>query len=227
MDPPPTPLDPARVPVIAIDGPTASGKGTVAQGVAAALGFACLDSGALYRIVGLLAAERGVDLDDGPALAVLAAGLDPVFRDGRIDLDGRDLTEAIRTEEAGRAASRVAALPPLRVALLALQRAQRRPPGLVADGRDMGTVVFPDARLKVYLQADVEVRAQRRLKQLIEKGYSATLEDLLQSLRERDERDRTRDCAPLAAAEDARVLDSSALTAEQVVAQVLAWYRGG
>ncbi|SPE32498.1 cytidylate kinase [Burkholderiales bacterium] len=216
----------AQVPVIAIDGPTASGKGTVAQRVAAALGFACLDSGALYRIVGLLALERDTDLDDGPRLAALAARLQPRFEDGQVLLDGRDITEAIRREDVGRAASRVAAVGPLRAALLALQRQQRRPPGLVADGRDMGTVVFPDACLKVYLQADVRVRAERRLKQLIEKGYSANLADLLQTLRERDQRDQTRDCAPLIAAEDAKVLDSTTLTVEEVVAQVLQWYRG-
>jgi cytidylate kinase len=217
--------EPVPAPVIAIDGPTASGKGTVAQRVAAELGFSCLDSGALYRIVGLLALEGRVNLDDGPALAVLAGALQPDFADGRIRLGSRDITEAIRTEEVGRAASRVAALAPLRAALLDLQRRQRRPPGLVADGRDMGTVVFPDAVLKVYLQADVRVRAERRLNQLIAKGYSATITGLLQSLRERDERDQSRDCAPLAAAEDAKVLDSSALTVDQVVAQVLAWYR--
>jgi cytidylate kinase len=216
----------SAVPVIAIDGPTASGKGTVAERVAAALGYACLDSGALYRIVGVLALEQGIDLEDGPALAALADGLDPVFQGGRVLLGGRDLSGDIRSEEAGRAASRVAAVPLLRTALLDLQRRQRRAPGLVADGRDMGTVVFPDARLKVFLQADVEVRAERRLKQLIEKGYSATLADLLQSLRERDARDQTRAVAPLAAAPDARVLDSSALTADEVVAQVLQWYRG-
>jgi len=214
------------VPVIAIDGPTASGKGTVAQRLAGVLGFACLDSGALYRIVGLLALERGIDLDDGPALAALAARMQPRFENGRVLLDGRDITEAIRREDVGRAASRVAAVGPLRVALLALQREQRRPPGLVADGRDMGTVVFPDACLKIYLQADVRVRAERRLKQLIEKGYSANLADLLQTLRERDQRDQTRDCAPLVVAEDAKVLDSTALTVEEVVAQVLQWYRG-
>jgi len=212
--------------VIAIDGPTASGKGTVAQRLAGVLGFACLDSGALYRIVGLLALERGIDLDDGPALAALAARMQPRFENGRVLLDGRDITEAIRREDVGRAASRVAAVGPLRVALLALQREQRRPPGLVADGRDMGTVVFPDACLKIYLQADVRVRAERRLKQLIEKGYSANLADLLQTLRERDQRDQTRDCAPLVVAEDAKVLDSTALTVEEVVAQVLQWYRG-
>ena len=213
-------------PVIAIDGPTASGKGTVAQRVAAALGFACLDSGALYRIVGVLALERGVDLEDGAALARLADGLDPAFEDARVRVGSRDLTEAIRTEEAGRAASRVAVQPQLRAALLELQRRQRRPPGLVADGRDMGTVVFPEAGLKVFLEADVGVRAERRLKQLMEKGYSANLIDLLQSLRERDERDRQRTHSPLQPAQDARVLDTSALTADEVVAQVLAWFRG-
>ncbi len=214
------------VPVIAIDGPTASGKGTVAQRVARELGFACLDSGALYRIAGLLALEGGVGLDDGPALAALAAGLEPHFSGDQVLLAGRDIAQAIRREEVGRAASRVAAQPLLRTALLELQRRQRRAPGLVADGRDMGTVVFPDARLKVFLQADVRVRAERRLKQLIEKGYSASISDLLQGLRERDQRDQTRDCAPLVPAEDAKVLDSSALTVDEVVALVLQWYRG-
>ena len=214
-------------PVIAIDGPTASGKGTVAQGVAAALGFACLDSGALYRIVGLAALERGVPLEDAAGLVAIADVLAPVFTDGHVLLNGRDITEAIRTEEAGAAASRVAAVGPLRSALLDLQRRQRRWPGLVADGRDMGTVVFPDARLKVFLQADLRVRAERRLKQLMEKGYSATLPDLLQALRERDARDQSRAHAPLAAAPDAKVLDSSTLPPDAVVAQVLAWYRQG
>ncbi len=213
------------VPVIAIDGPTASGKGTVAQRVARELGFVCLDSGALYRMVGLLALEQGIDLDDATALAKLATNLRPQFQDGQVLLEGRDITQQIRREDVGRAASHVAALGALRRALLALQRAQRRPPGLVADGRDMGTVVFPDACLKIYLQADVRVRAERRLKQLMEKGYSANLSDLLQTLQERDRRDQTRDCSPLVAAEDAKVLDSTALTIEEVVAQVLQWYR--
>ena len=216
---------PQSVPVIAIDGPTASGKGTVAQQVARELGFACLDSGALYRIVGLLALERGIDLDDAAGLAALATDLRPMFQDGQVLLEGRDISAAIRREDVGRAASHVAALGPLRKALLALQRAQRRSPGLVADGRDMGTVVFPDACLKIYLQADVRVRAERRLKQLMEKGYSANLADLLQTLQERDRRDQTRDCSPLVAAEDAKVLDSTALTVEEVVARVLQWYR--
>jgi cytidylate kinase len=212
-------------PVIAIDGPTASGKGTVAHRVARALGFTCLDSGALYRIVGLLAMEQRIALDGGEALCALAAALSPVFDDGRIWVDGREITEEIRREDVGAAASRVAAVGPLRVALLDLQRRQRRPPGLVADGRDMGTVVFPDAVLKVFLVADVQVRAQRRFKQLMDKGYSATLADLLLGMQERDRRDQSRDFAPLVAAPDARVLDSSALTADAVVAQVLQWYR--
>ena len=216
-----------KAPVIAIDGPTASGKGTVAQEVARALGFSCLDSGALYRIVGLLALEQGSDLDTAPPLVALAQALSPRFHAGRILVDGRDITDAIRTEAVGAAASRVAAVGPLRQALLDLQRRQRRAPGLVADGRDMGTVVFPDATLKVFLVADVRVRAERRLKQLIEKGYSATLASLLQGLQERDQRDQSRDCAPLAPAHDARVLDSSALSVDEVVAQVLAWYRAG
>jgi len=218
---------PGLAPVIAIDGPTASGKGTVAHRVARALGFACLDSGALYRIVGLLALEGGISLDGGDALCALAADLAPVFEDGRIWVAGREITEDIRREDVGAAASRVAAVGPLRAALLDLQRRQRRFPGLVADGRDMGTVVFPDAVLKVFLVADVRVRAERRLKQLMEKGNSATLSVLLQGMQERDQRDQSRSVAPLAPAPDARVLDSSALTADAVVAQVLQWYRGG
>jgi cytidylate kinase len=213
-------------PVIAIDGPTASGKGTVAHRVAQALGFTCLDSGALYRIVGLLALEQGIALDGGEALCNLAADLAPLFVAGRIWVAGREITDTIRREDVGAAASRVAAVGPLRVALLDLQRRQRRHPGLVADGRDMGTVVFPDAALKVFLVADVHVRAERRLKQLIEKGYSATLTDLLLGMQERDRRDQSRDAAPLVPAPDAKVLDSSALSADAVVAQVLQWYRG-
>jgi cytidylate kinase len=214
-----------EIPVIAIDGPTASGKGTVAQRVARELGFACLDSGALYRIVGLLALEQGVGTQDGPALARIAAALDPRFEGESILVQGRDIAPEIRREDVGRAASQVAVVGELRTALLDLQRRQRRPPGLVADGRDMGTVVFPDAGLKVFLRADVRVRAERRLKQLIEKGYPAKLADLLEAMEERDRRDSTRAVAPLVPAKDAKVLDSTALTVEEVVARVLDWYR--
>ena len=215
----------SMAPVIAIDGPTASGKGTIAQAVAHGLGFNCLDSGALYRVVALLALRHAVGQDDAQRLAGLARSAHPTFANGRVELAGQDVTEAIRAEEVGRAASRVSAHAPVRDELLQLQRSFRRWPGLVADGRDMGTVVFPDARLKVFLTASVEVRAQRRLKQLMEKGYSGNLATLLQDLRERDERDRTRAVAPLKAADDAFELDASSLTIEEVVAQVLAWYQ--
>lgn len=215
------------VPVIAIDGPTASGKGTVAVRVAAALGFHYLDSGALYRLVALAALESGVRDDDAEGLARLAERLQPRFVDGRVEVDGRDVTEAIRTEEVSRLASRIAVHPPVRAALMKLQRSFRRPPGLVADGRDMGTVVFPDAQLKVYLTASVEVRADRRYKQLIEKGFAANMRDLLADLRARDERDTHRATAPLKPAEDAYRLDSSALSVDEVVERILAWYRGG
>jgi cytidylate kinase len=215
---------PQPVPVIAIDGPTASGKGTVAARVAAALGYRYLDSGALYRLVALRALEGGVSADDADALARLAAALRPVFEDGTVRLDGRDVTDAIRSEEVGRVASRIAVHAPLRSALLELQRSFRRPPGLVADGRDMGTVVFPDAKLKVFLTASVEARADRRYKQLIEKGFPATLATLLQDLRERDERDTRRSVAPLKPAEDAYRLDTSPLSIDEVVAQILHWY---
>ena len=212
-------------PVIAIDGPTASGKGTIAHAVAAQLGFACLDSGALYRLLAVLAARQGVDLDDAERLAQLARRMRPRFTDARVELDGEDLSGAIRSEQAGRAASRLAAHPAVRAELLALQHSMRRWPGLVADGRDMGTVVFTDARLKVFLTASVEARAQRRFNQLIEKGYSANLSSLLVDLRARDERDRNRAVAPLRPAEDAYRLDTTDLSIEEVVAQVLSWYR--
>lgn len=215
----------SMAPVIAIDGPTASGKGTIAQGVARDLGFACLDSGALYRVVALLALRETVDQNDAVRLGHLARRAHPRFVDGRVELDGEDVAEAIRAEEVGRAASRVSAHASVRDELLQMQRSFRRWPGLVADGRDMGTVVFPDAVLKVFLTASTEVRAERRLKQLMEKGYSGNLATLLQDLRERDERDRTRAVAPLKAADDAFELDASSLTIDEVVAQVLAWYR--
>ena len=214
----------APVPVIAIDGPTASGKGTIAERVARALGFHYLDSGALYRLVAWRALQRQVDCADEEALVGLASSVEPAFADGRIELDGQDVTDAIRREEVSRAASLVAVHPGLRQALLDLQRARRRAPGLVADGRDMGTVVFPDATLKVYLTASVEARAARRHKQLIEKGFPANIAVLSQELRARDARDAGRTASPLKPAEDAYQLDSSGLTIEEVVAQVLDWY---
>lgn len=212
------------VPVIAIDGPTASGKGTVAERVARALGFHYLDSGALYRLVALKAIEHSTDPDDGAALAELADGLRPRFAGGRIELDGEDVTEGIRREDVGRLASRVAVHPQVRAALLALQQGFRREPGLVADGRDMGTVVFPDARLKVYLTASVEARARRRHKQLIDKGFEANIAPLLQDLRVRDERDMQRTASPLIPAQGAYQLDSSDLEVNEVVETILGWW---
>ncbi|MFO1199459.1 MAG: (d)CMP kinase [Burkholderiaceae bacterium] len=213
------------VPVIAIDGPTASGKGTIAQRVAEALGWHYLDSGALYRIAALAALRAGRDLDDGAGLAALAAGLAPRFEGGRIALGDDDVTDAIRAEAVGEAASRIAVHPPLRAALVGLQRAAARAPGLVADGRDMGTVIFPGAVLKVYLTASARARATRRHKQLIEKGFSANLADLLRDLEARDARDTQRADAPLRPAEGALVLDSTPLTIDETVAAVLDAYR--
>lgn len=212
------------VPVIAIDGPTASGKGTIAERVARTLGFHYLDSGALYRLVAWRALQRHVDATDEAGLVRLAASMEPGFGDGRIELDGQDVTDAIRQEEVSRFASLVAVHPGVRQALLDLQRARRRSPGLVADGRDMGTVVFPDATLKVYLTATVDARAGRRYKQLIEKGFPANIATLSQELRARDARDAGRTASPLKPAEDAYLLDSSGLAIEEVVAQVLDWY---
>lgn len=213
------------VPVIAIDGPSASGKGTVAQLVAASLGFHYLDSGALYRLVALDALDGGVDLGDAAALAALAAGLAIRFAGGEVYLRGRRVTEAIRTEACSTAASRVAAVPGVRAALLDRQRAFRQPPGLVADGRDMGSVVFPDARLKVFLTATAEARADRRYKQLNDKGIPANIQTLLLDLRERDARDAARAVAPLKPAPDARLLDTTGMTAEQAARTVLGWFR--
>jgi cytidylate kinase len=217
--------DVATVPVIAVDGPAASGKGTVAAGVARALGFHLLDSGSLYRLVGVQALRAGVALDDAPTLARLAADLDVRFADGAVWLDGEEAGAAIRTEEAGVAASRVAVHPAVRAALLERQRAFRQPPGLVADGRDMGTVVFPDAPVKVFVTAGVEERARRRHKQLIEKGISVTLESLLRELQERDARDSARAAAPLKAAADAVILDTTDLTIDAAIAFVLNRYK--
>jgi CMP/dCMP kinase len=216
--------EPTGAPVIAIDGPTASGKGTIAAGVARRLGFNYLDSGSLYRLVSFKARSAGVDLADEPALAGIARGLEPQFLEGRIWLDGLDVTDLIRQESIGVAASQLATLGGVRDALKATQRQFRRPPGLVADGRDMGTVIFPDAKLKIFLTADVQSRAERRHKQLIEKGFSSTITGLSQVLRERDERDANRAVAPLRAAEDAVVIDSTHLSIEQTIEQVLgAW----
>lgn len=205
----------ATIPVIAIDGPSASGKGTVARRVAAALGFHYLESGALYRLVALV----GGNAEDA------ARNLDVAFRDGKIFLKEQDVTDKVRHEAVGVLASEVAKLPAVRAALLARQRSFRRPPGLVADGRDMGTVVFPDAALKVFLTASAQARAQRRYKQLIDKGNSANLATLSRALEERDQRDATRTVAPLKPAADAVSVDSSALTIDEVVDQVLSRYR--
>jgi cytidylate kinase len=217
--------DDSAPPVIAIDGPTASGKGTIAQRVADAFGWHYLDSGALYRIAALRALRAGTPLDDAEALAALARALAPRFAQGRILVDGLDVTDAIRAEAVGSAASRIAVHPALRAALVDLQRSFRRPPGLVADGRDMGTAIFPDASLKVFLTASAESRAIRRHKQLIEKGFSASLADRLLDLRERDARDMQRASAPLKPAQGALLLDSTDLTIEQTVEAVLEAYR--
>lgn len=215
----------AAAPVIAIDGPSASGKGTVAREVARRLGFVFLDSGALYRLVGLAALQAGVDPGDEEQVAAIASALDCAFEDGAVLLDGRPVTDAIRGEAVSLAASRVAALPRVRAALLDRQRAFRRRPGLVADGRDMGSVVFPDAVLKVFLTAAAEERARRRHKQLIEKGIDARLPDLLQDIEARDARDASRGVAPLARCEDARLLDTTGLSVEEAVQRVLSWFR--
>lgn len=213
------------VPVIAIDGPSASGKGTVAELAARALGFHYLDSGAIYRVTAHAAQGAGIALDDEAGLASLARGLQLRFDGGEVFLDGRAVGDAIRGEVAGSAASRIAALPALRQALLDRQRAFRLAPGLVADGRDMGAVVFPDARLKVFLTASAEERAQRRYKQLIEKGFDANLAALLQDLKERDARDAARSAAPLRQTADAVLLDTTSLNIQQAVQQVLDWWR--
>jgi len=225
-----------RIPVITIDGPSASGKGTVATRVAQALGWHVLDSGALYRVAALCVCEQHVDADDAQAVADVATTMHPVFCDGRVYLARRkttgnigvadspdlsDITDAIRAEPVGEMASRIAVQAPLREALLAAQRAFRQPPGLVADGRDMGTRVFPDADLKIFLHADVNARALRRYKQLMGQGISVNLAGLAQDLQARDDRDRHRAVAPLAAATDAKIVDSSELDIQQTVEAVL------
>ena len=215
----------ASIPVIAIDGPSASGKGTVAARVAQALGFHYLDSGALYRVTAFAAQGAGVSLDDEAALADLARGLDLRFDGVEVFLAGQPVGDAIRTEDAGRAASRIAAMPLLRAALLERQRDFRQAPGLVTDGRDMGSVVFPDATVKIFLTASCEERAQRRYKQLIEKGFDANLDALFQDLSERDARDAARTVAPLKQSADADLLETTGLSIDQAVAWVLEAYR--
>ena len=211
--------------IIAVDGPAASGKGTIAAAVAQALGFHYLDSGALYRLVALKALRTGTGFDDGPALAALARALDVRFDGGSVLLDGADATAAIRAEAVSAGASQVAVHPAVRQALLDRQRAFRRPPGLVADGRDMGTVVFPDARVKAFVTASAGERARRRHKQLIAKGISITMDSLLRDIRERDARDASRAASPLEPAADAVLLDTTNLTIDEAVARVLALYR--
>ena len=217
---------PARaVPVICIDGPTASGKGTLAAALAARLGWHYLDSGALYRATALAARQAGVALDDEAALARLAAALPLRFEAGRVLLNGRDVSEALRSEQTGMDASALAPLPAVRAALLHLQRGMARLPGLVADGRDIGTVVFAGAPLKVFLTASAETRAERRYKQLAAKGISANIARLRDDLQARDARDASRAAAPLKAAQDALALDNSCLSIEQSVQQVLDWWQ--
>ncbi|WP_077035236.1 bifunctional 3-phosphoshikimate 1-carboxyvinyltransferase/cytidylate kinase [Pelomonas sp. KK5] len=213
------------IPVLTIDGPTASGKGTLADEVAHKLGYAVLDSGALYRAAGLAASRAGVDLDDGNAVATIARAMDLRFAQGRVFLAGEDISDELRLETSGQNASRVAAHPPVRRALNQLQLDFRRAPGLVADGRDMGTDVFPDAQLKVFLTASAATRAERRHKQLISKGISANIESLRADLEARDARDKTRSASPLHPAQDALMLDNSAQTIEQSVDLVLDWWQ--
>ncbi|PTQ78637.1 cytidylate kinase [Nitrosomonas oligotropha] len=213
-----------KIPVIAIDGPSASGKGTVAQLVARKLGFHYLDSGALYRLVALKTMQLNTDTQNPSAVAEIAIHLNVFFKDEHIYLDDTIVTNAIRTEQCGIVASQLAAYPQVRAALTERQRAFRQLPGLVTDGRDMGSVIFPDAVLKIYLTASAEVRAQRRHKQLIEKGMNANIADLLQDIQKRDERDSSRSIAPLQQGGDAKLLDTTSLTISQAQDAVLSWY---
>ena len=208
--------------VITIDGPSGSGKGTVGQLVAKRLGWRFLDSGALYRVLGLAARRRGISTEDHPALVRLAGTMNVEFVDDRVVLEGEDVGDAIRTEEAGNQASKVAAIPAVRGALLGWQRRQAGGPGLVADGRDMGSVVFPDAQVKVFLTASAEERARRRYNQLKEKGLDVSLSSLAKEIRERDERDRSRSVAPLKAPAAALEVESTGLSIDDVLGKVLA-----
>jgi len=208
-------------PIITIDGPSGSGKGTVAGLLADRLGWRVLDSGALYRLVGLLVDRAGIDFSNESQIAEMAKQMKVEFSGGKVLLAGEDVSLAIRSETAGNSASKVAALPAVRQALLEWQRGQARAPGLVADGRDMGTVVFPDAPVKIFLDASAEERAKRRYKQLMEKGLAANLATLTAEIRERDERDRNRAVSPLRPAEDALVIDSTILSIDAVLDKLL------
>ncbi|MES9831622.1 MAG: (d)CMP kinase [Candidatus Thiodiazotropha sp. LLP2] len=209
------------IPVITIDGPSGSGKGTLAQRVADALGLRLLDSGAIYRVLGLAVERAAISIEDVAKVVEIARNLQLSFKKGRVWLENEDVSDAIRTETAGNAASKVAAIPEVRRALLDWQRDYAKSPGLVADGRDMGTVVFPDAEVKIFLTASVEERALRRYKQLKEKGLSVNLADLTEEIKERDERDSGRAVAPLKAAAAAWQMDSTELTADQVYLEVM------
>jgi cytidylate kinase len=218
----------AAIPVIAIDGPTASGKGTVAQQVAERLGYHYLDSGSLYRLAALAAVRKGLILDAAQEaeIARIARALDIRFADDKIFLSGQDVSNEIRTETAGQNASIVAAFPLVREALLQRQRDFREAPGLVCDGRDMASVVFPDAVLKVFLTASVEARAERRTKQLKQKGMSAIIADVVKELRIRDDRDMNRPVAPLKRLLDAQLLDTTDISAKEAVDRIISWYQG-
>ena len=211
----------STIPVLTIDGPSGSGKGTIAALVAETLGWHILDSGALYRLSGYSAVKSNIDFSDIDKLVNNTLEMSVHFESGRVWLDDEDVSLEIRTESAGNNASKVAAIPQIRSCLLQWQRDYVKAPGLVADGRDMGTVVFPQADIKIFLDASAQVRAERRYKQLIEKGLSANLADLVEEIRERDDRDRNRAVAPLCAADDAVVIDSSNMTIEFVKKQVL------
>lgn len=217
-------MDTRKIPVIAIDGPSASGKGTIAQLVAQKLGYHYLDSGALYRLVALKTMQSHADIQNTDQLAEIARNLNVVFKNEDIYLDGTIATDAIRAEQCGILASQIAAHAQVREALTDRQRAFRQPPGLVTDGRDMGSVIFPDADLKIFLTASAEVRAQRRYKQLIGKGINANIADLLQDIQKRDERDSNRSIAPLQQGADAQLLDTTSLTISQAQDAVLCWY---
>ena len=214
-----------NIPIITIDGPVASGKGSVSAGVAKVLGFNVLDSGSLYRLTAYAALKQQKHLEDEAQVEQTAVNLKAVFNDGKILLEEEDVTDAIRQEEVGLAASKVAVHPKVRKALYKLQRDYAQAPGLVADGRDMGSVVFPEATLKIFLTASAEARAKRRYNQLKEKGIHSNIADLVKDLKERDEHDLKRSVAPLVPAPGARILDSSDLTLEETINQVLEWYR--